>query len=95
VGGGAASNDFLCQFQSDILGIPVIRPRVLEATALGATFAAGIAVGTWEDTDAVSQLWEEDRRFEPRLAGAERLQLLSQWSRAVERSRNWDQEEAS
>jgi len=95
VGGGAAANDFLCQFQSDILGIPVVRPRVLETTALGAAFAAGIAVGIWEDTEFVSQLWEEDRRFESRLAEAERLQLLRQWNRALERSRNWDQEEAS
>ena len=89
VGGGAAQNDFLCQFQSDILGIPVVRPRHRETTAQGAAFAAGIAVGLWNGVDAVSKLWKEDRRFEPAMEASEREQLLGNWHRAVERAKGW------
>ena len=89
VGGGAANNDFLCQFQSDILGIPVVRPRHMETTAQGAAFAAGIAVGLWAGVDAVSDLWQEDRRFEPVMPPAVRKALLGDWSRAVERAKGW------
>jgi len=89
VGGGAAKNDFLCQFQSDILGIPVVRPRHMETTAQGAAFAAGIAVGLWDGVDAVSKLWQEDRRFEPMMSATLRNRLLGDWSRAVERAKGW------
>jgi len=89
VGGGAAKNDFLCQFQSDILGIPVVRPRHMETTAQGAAFAAGVAVGLWDDVDAVSDLWQEDRRFESTMTPAVRKALLCDWSRAVERAKSW------
>ena len=89
VGGGAAKNDFLCQFQSDILGIPVVRPRYMETTAQGAAFAAGIAVGLWDDVDAVSALWQEDRRFEPTMSATLRNRLLGDWGRAVERAKGW------
>ena len=89
VGGGAANNDFLCQFQSDILGIPVVRPRHMETTAQGAAFAAGIAVGLWDGVDAVIDLWQEDRRFEPVMPPAVRKALLGDWSRAVERAKGW------
>ncbi|GAG15064.1 unnamed protein product, partial [marine sediment metagenome] len=89
VGGGAAKNDFLCQFQSDILGIPVVRPRHMETTAQGAAFAAGIAVGLWDDADTVSALWQEDRRFEPTMPLAVRKALLGDWSRAVELAKGW------
>ena len=89
VGGGAAENDFLCQFQSDILGIPVVRPRHRETTALGAAFAAGIAVGLWDGVDAVSKLWREDRQFEPTMSPAARKALLENWNRAVERAKGW------
>jgi len=89
VGGGAAQNDFLCQFQSDILGIPVVRPQHMETTAQGAAFAAGIAVGVWEDVAAVSELWKEDRRFEPDMSASDRDLLLGNWSRAVERAKGW------
>ena len=88
-GGGAAKNDFLCQFQSDILGIPVVRPRHMETTAQGAAFAAGIAVGLWDGVDAVSKLWQEDRRFEPMMSATLRNRLLGNWSRAVERAKGW------
>jgi glycerol kinase len=89
VGGGAAQNDFLCQFQSDILGIPVVRPRHMETTAQGAAFAAGIAVGLWESVDAASKLWQEERRFEPTMLSADRDLLVENWSRAVERTKGW------
>ncbi len=91
VGGGAAPNDFLCQFQSDLLGIPVVRPKDLETTSLGAAFAAGIAVGLWDTADAVEQLWEAGRRFIPRMSDEQRGALLDNWARAVERSKGWSQ----
>jgi len=91
VGGGAARNNFLCRFQSDILGIPVVRPKNLETTSLGAAFAAGIAAGVWRGTDAVSQLGEEDRRFLPSMSGRTREELLDNWTRAVERSKGWSE----
>ena len=94
VGGGAAKNDFLCQFQSDILGIPVVRPRHMETTAQGAAFAAGIAVGLWEGIGAVSELWQEDRQFEPTMPPAVQETLLGDWSRAVERAKGWCIDEA-
>lgn len=89
VGGGAARNDFLCQFQSDILGIPVVRPRHMETTAQGAAFAAGIAVGLWDSVEAVSKLWQEDRRFDPFMSPGLRDSLLDSWSRAVARAQGW------
>ena len=89
VGGGAAPNDFLCQFQSDVLGIPVVRPKNLETTALGAAYAAGIAVGLWDGPEAVARLWGEDRRFLPAMSKEIRERLLDDWVRAVERSTGW------
>ena len=94
VGGGAAQNDFLCQFQSDILGIPVVRPRHMETTAQGAAFAAGVAVGLWDDIKVVSELWQEDRRFEPSMSPVLRERLLENWSRAVERAQGWCENES-
>ncbi|HIE48059.1 TPA: glycerol kinase, partial [Candidatus Bipolaricaulota bacterium] len=88
VDGGAARNDFLCQFQADILGIPVQRPQVLETTALGAALAAGVSVGLWEFSDIPSLVrWE--RAFQPRMSPAKREQLLSGWRKAVERAKGW------
>jgi len=92
VGGGAAANDFLCQFQSDVLGIPVARPKNLETTALGAAYAAGIASGVWLD-DAIATLWREGHRFDPRLHAAGREKLINQWRRAVERALSWHEED--
>ena len=91
VGGGAARNDFLCQFQSDILGIPVVRPKNLETTSLGAAYAAGIAVGIWKDAGAVGQLWEADRKFLPRMSDEAREELLHNWGRAMELSKGWSE----
>ncbi len=89
VDGGAARNNFLCQFQADLLGIPVVRPKILETTALGAAFAAGLALGIWPDFDALRSLWAEDRRFLPRMSEAQRQRLLSGWQAALQRALHW------
>ncbi len=92
VDGGASANDFLMQFQADLIGVPVRRPRVLETTALGAAYLAGLAVGFWPDRDAIRANWQEDRRFEPGLDAAARARALAGWRRAVERSLGWADE---
>ena len=92
VDGGAARNDFLCQFQADLLGIPVVRPQVLETTALGAALAAGVAVGLWSLAD-LPELIRSERRFEPRMPEGERKRLLSCWRKALERAKGWAEEE--
>lgn len=89
VDGGAARNDFLCQFQADILGIPVIRPKILETTAFGAAFAAGLALGVWPDRQTLRAIWTEDRRFLPRMTPTEREKLLTGWQQALQRARQW------
>jgi glycerol kinase len=89
VDGGATANDFLMQFQADVLGIPVRRPRVLETTALGAAYLAGLAVGFWKDRAEIAARWQEDRRFEPKLDRAKREHLYGDWKRAVERACGW------
>jgi glycerol kinase len=89
VDGGATQNDFLCQFQADILGRPVLRPRVLETTALGAAYLAGLGVGLWPDPATLRSLWRLDRAFEPALPADRRETLYAGWRRAVERSRGW------
>ncbi len=82
--GGAIANDFLGQFQSDILNIAVERPRVSETTALGAAYLAGLAVGFWENREQIAQQWQVDRKFEPRMIETERESLYAGWQRAVE-----------
>ena len=89
VDGGAASNDTLLQFQADLLGVPVERPRVIETTALGAAFLAGLAVGLWSDREEVAATWELERRFEPSMDGTERTRLVARWRDAVERTKGW------
>jgi glycerol kinase len=89
VDGGATANDFLMQFQADILGIPVRRPQVLETTALGAAYLAGLGVGFWSDRQQIAANWNEDRCFQPTLSKDARDQLHAGWLRAVERSRGW------
>ena len=91
VDGGAAANDLLMQMQSDLLGVPVVRPKVTETTALGAAYLAGLAVGYWKDLDEIATQWAVDRRFEPGISGDEAAARMQQWHRAVERSRNWVQ----
>jgi glycerol kinase len=89
VDGGMVANHTLMQFQADILGVPVVRPAVTETTALGAAYAAGLAVGFWRDLDELRANWREDRRWEPTIGDDEREERLRQWKRAVERSFGW------
>jgi glycerol kinase len=90
VDGGAVADNLLMQFQADVLGVDVVRPRVTETTALGAAYCAGLKVGFWRDTDEVSKQWKEDRRFHAAMAKDERAKLLDGWKRAVERARGWE-----
>ena len=89
VDGGATDNELLMDFQADILGIPVHRSAVKDATALGVAWLAGLGVGFWNDTDQLSRLWSADRIFEPSMADADRSRLYSRWKKAVDRSRDW------
>ena len=89
VDGGAARNDFLMQFQADILDRPVIRPKVTETTALGAAYLAGLAVGYWAGLEEIGENWGVERRFEPKMAAGEREALYAGWRRAVTRAAGW------
>jgi glycerol kinase len=92
VDGGACRNDFLMQFQADVLGVPVRRPPMLEVTAFGAAALAGLAVGFWRGERELESASAADARvFEPQLPEAEREALYAGWRRAVERSRGWAQ----
>ena len=94
VDGGATENDFLCQFQADVLGLPILRPRVRETTALGAAYLAGLGTGLWPGPEALRGLWQLDRAFEPTMPAARREALYAGWRRAVARARDWAREEA-
>ncbi|HEY0488555.1 MAG TPA: glycerol kinase GlpK [Telluria sp.] len=87
--GGAARNDLLMQFQADLLGVPVVRPRVTETTALGAAYLAGLAVGFWETRQEIAAQWRAERRFEPAIGDGERRALMGRWNEAVSRSKAW------
>lgn len=89
VDGGAAQNDWLMQFQADVLNVAVDRPIVHETTALGAAYLAGLAVGYWESLEEIEALWKMDRRFEPAITEEERQKRYSGWLRAVERAKGW------
>jgi glycerol kinase len=89
VDGGAAVNDLMMQFQADVLGVPVLRPRVTETTALGAAYLAGLAVGFWAGPDELRAQRKSDTRFEPQMSADELNSRRVQWRRAVERARNW------
>ena len=89
VDGGASRNDFLMQFQADLLGVPVLRPAVLEVTAMGAAALAGLAVGFWRDTSDIEAGEAGRSVFEPCLSEDRRESLYAGWKRAVERSRDW------
>ena len=89
VDGGATANDLLLQFQADLLGVPVVRPKITETTALGAACLAGLAVGFWSSADEVAANWRADRVFEPALPRDAAQARMRQWTRAVERSRDW------
>lgn len=88
VDGGASRNDLLMQFQADVLGVPVVRPRVTETTALGAAYLAGLAVGYWQSEQEILQLWQMEKRFEPTLSADRRSSLRDSWRQAVAQSRH-------
>ena len=89
VDGGAARNDMLMQFQADLLGVPVVRPRITETTALGVAYLAGLAVGYWESEAEIAAQWKVDRAFEPRMERAEAESRMAGWHKALERAKNW------
>ncbi len=92
VDGGAVANNFLMQFQADILGVPVERPRVTETTALGAAYLAGLATGIWKSQDEIATQWQLEKTFEPRMPADQRDALYAGWQAAVERARAWADE---
>jgi len=92
VDGGACANNFLMQFQADILGVPVERPVIIETTALGAAYLAGLAVGFWKDQSMIVERRKVDRKFQPSLSEKKRNELYAKWKKAVERARNWEEE---
>jgi len=89
VDGGGSRNNLMMQFQADLLGVPVVRPKITETTALGAAYLAGLAIGFWRDADALRSQWQVDRTFEPCMSADEREARLSLWRKAVERSTGW------
>ena len=91
VDGGMTANELLMQFQADVLGVPVIRPAVTETTALGAAYAAGLAVGFWSDQDELRERWSEDKRWEPQMSEEDREAGYARWNKAVERSLGWEE----
>ena len=93
VDGGASANSFLMQFQADMLGCDVVRPAVIETTALGAALMAGLAVGVWKDVEEIRRVWRMDARFTPQMEQAQRERSLRGWHKAVRRSMHWMDEE--
>ena len=91
VDGGATTNDLLMQFQADLLGVPVVRPKVAETTALGAAYLAGLAVGYWRDSRDVVANWQVGRRFEPAMSRDRAAALTAGWDKAVVRAKSWAQ----
>jgi len=93
VDGGAVRDNFLMQFQSDILGVPVVRPQIAETTALGAAYLAGLAVGYWKDKDEIAQKWKVDKEFKPNMDEKIKERLYKGWKKAVSRSLKWEEKE--
>jgi glycerol kinase len=89
VDGGMVQNDLLMQFQADVLGVPVIRPKVPETTALGAAYAAGYAVGFWKSRDEMRENWQMDKTWEPDRTSTAGTELFAQWKKAVTRTFDW------
>jgi glycerol kinase len=92
VDGGASANGLLMQIQADVLGIEVVRPKNAEATALGAAYLAGIAVGYWKDVESVALQWQVDRVFKPAMDANARAKVRATWRRALERAGGWEQQ---
>jgi glycerol kinase len=93
VDGGACANNFLMQFQADILGVPVERPEIIETTAMGAAYLAGLAVGFWKDQSMIAERRKVNRRFEPSMNEDKRERLYTNWKKAVKRAMHWEEEE--
>ncbi|CAN5648460.1 glycerol kinase GlpK [soil metagenome] len=93
VDGGASAMDLLCQFQADLLGVPVLRPQVRETTALGAGFAAGMGAGVWQSTEQLADVWQLDARFEPAMPAEQRQRRQRRWRQALALSRGWARDE--
>lgn len=91
VDGGASANDLLMQFQADVLQVPVVRPRIIETTALGAAYLAGLAVGFWKDRSEVARAWQADRTFEPQMSADEAAHRRVRWNEALRRAREWEE----
>ena len=90
VDGGAAKSDFLMQFQSDILGIPIQRPKITEMSALGVAYLAGLGVGYWENMADLEKNWILDKKYKPKMTAEKRKALYSGWKEAVSRSLAWE-----
>jgi glycerol kinase len=93
VDGGAVKNNFLMQFQSDILGTDVLRPVVTETTALGAAYLAGLAVGFWKSKEEIRNRWQVETKFDPAIGEERKEKLYKGWKKAVERSMAWEEKE--
>ena len=93
VDGGASANGFLLQFQSDMLNTEVTRPEILETTAMGCAFLAGLAVGFWKSTDEIKNIWKKDKIFQPLISDEDRKKKLKGWRKAVQRTFDWDKDE--
>ena len=91
VDGGASANDLLMQFQADVMGVPVVRPQVLETTALGAAYLAGLAVGFWKNKREIDSQWKADAKFTPAMKASDREAKMYRWQRALERSKAWEE----
>jgi glycerol kinase len=89
VDGGACQNNLLMQIQANVLGVPVVRSRVTETTALGAAYLAGLATGLWSGAEEISAQWQEERRFLPEWDAPRRQEFAARWREAVARSRSW------
>ncbi|GMQ26411.1 glycerol kinase GlpK [Algoriphagus sp. oki45] len=92
VDGGATANNFLMQFQADILGCEIKRPEIIETTAIGAAFLAGLAVGFWKSREELQDLWQSEKEFHPQMDSAKKEKLVHFWNKAVERAKNWVEE---
>ena len=93
--GGASANNYLLQSQADISAAPVLRPRCVETTALGAAYLAGLAVGYWKDTEDIRRNWASDRKFDPALPENQRQRQLQGWKKAVACAAAWEKQEES
>ena len=90
VDGGASANNLLMQFQSDLLNVPVVRPRSTETTALGAAYLAGLAVGYWNSKNDIAEQWQLSRRFAPKMKASRRRPLITGWNKALKRAKEWE-----